>query len=637
MNTKDEEVTSGIPRSLKKWRKIYPEKFAPEEKIFENVHRGNRLFISTACGEPQYLVSALIKYVESHPKAFADTEIFHIWTLGLAPYTDAKYNYNFRHNSFFIGNNTRESINTGLADYTPIFLSQVPDLLHSKRIPIDIALIQTSLPDKNGYLSLGISVDITKAAIENATLVIVQTNSHMPRVLGNTFIHMKNVDYIIHHDEKILEFSPTVPDEIAQQIGKYVSRIVNDGDTIQLGYGSVPNAILHHLQNKRHLGIHTELLTDSIVELVKKGVVDNSRKNLDKGKTVASFCMGIEETYEYIDDNPFFEFRPMDYTNDPLVIARIQNMTAINSALQVDLTGQASAESIGSTFYSGIGGSADFMRGAVLAPGGKTILVLQTTARDGEISRIVPFLDTGAGVTLNRGDIHYIVTEYGIAYIHGKNIRERAMDIIAIAHPKFRPWLIEEAKKHNLIYKDQVFVPGKKGEYPEHLETYRTTKTGLNILLRPVRINDEGLIKDLFYSLSDQSLKRRFMSPRTDIPHKIRQEFVAIDFSQKMVILATIEKEGKEIVLGMGQYITDTLTHTAEVAFTVKEDYHDQGIATEILKYLTILAKNEGLHGFTAEVLFENRPMMRVFEKVGFDMKRTIEDGSYSLVLNFAT
>ncbi len=637
MNTKDEEVTSGIPRSLKKWRKIYPEKFAPEEKIFENVHRGNRLFISTACGEPQYLVSALIKYVESHPKAFADTEIFHIWTLGLAPYTDAKYNYNFRHNSFFIGNNTRESINTGLADYTPIFLSQVPDLLHSKRIPIDIALIQTSLPDKNGYLSLGISVDITKAAIENATLVIVQTNSHMPRVLGNTFIHMKNVDYIIHHDEKILEFSPTVPDEIAQQIGNYVSRIVNDGDTIQLGYGSVPNAILHHLQNKRHLGIHTELLTDSIVELVKKGVVDNSRKNLDKGKTVASFCMGIEETYEYIDDNPFFEFRPMDYTNDPLVIARIQNMTAINSALQVDLTGQASAESIGSTFYSGIGGSADFMRGAVLAPGGKTILVLQTTARDGEISRIVPFLDTGAGVTLNRGDIHYIVTEYGIAYIHGKNIRERAMDIIAIAHPKFRPWLIEEAKKHNLIYKDQVFVPGKKGEYPEHLETYRTTKTGLNILLRPVRINDEGLIKDLFYSLSDQSLKRRFMSPRTDIPHKIRQEFVAIDFSQKMVILATIEKEGKEIVVGMGQYITDTLTHTAEVAFTVKEDYHDQGIATEILKYLTILAKNEGLHGFTAEVLFENRPMMRVFEKVGFDMKRTIEDGSYSLVLNFAT
>ncbi len=276
------------------------------------------------------------------------------------------------------------------------------------------------------------------------------------------------------------------------------------------------------------------------------------------------------------------------------------------------------------------------MRGAVLAPGGKTILVLQTTARDGEISRIVPFLDTGAGVTLNRGDIHYIVTEYGIAYIHGKNIRERAMDIIAIAHPKFRPRLIDEAKKFNLIYKDQAFVPGKKGEYPEHLETYRTTKTGLDILLRPVRINDESLIKDLFYSLSDKSLKRRFMSQRKDVPHKIRQEFVVIDYSEKMVVLAAIEKDGKEIAAGMGQYTIDSSTHTAEVAFTVKEDYHGQGIATEILGYLTILAKNEGLHGFTAEVLFENRPMMRVFEKMGFDMKRTIEEGSYSLVLNFA-
>lgn len=633
MNKKNE--TKNLPASIKRWKKKYPEKFAPEEVIFKNIRRGNRIFISTACGEPQYLVSALINYVESNPKAFADTEIFHIWTLGLAPYADVKYTYNFRHNSFFIGNNTRSSINAGLADYTPIFLSQVPGLLNSKRIPIDVALIQTSLPDRSGFVSLGISVDITKTAIANASIIIAQTNTHMPRVHGNTFINIKNIDYILHHDEKILEFSPTVPDEIAQQIGKHVSRIVNDGDTIQLGYGSVPNAILHHLKNKKHLGVHTELLTDSLVELVKEGVVDNSRKNLDNGKSVASFCMGVEETYKYIDDNPLFEFQPMDYTNDPLMISRINNMTAINSALQVDLTGQASAESIGHTFYSGIGGSADFMRGTVLAPGGKTILVLQTTARDGDVSRIVPFLDTGAGVTLNRGDVHYIVTEYGVAYIHGKNIRERAMDIIAITHPKFRPWLVEEARKYNIIYKDQAFIPGKKGEYPEYLETYRTTKTGLNILLRPVRINDEGLIKDLFYSLSDQSLRRRFMSPRTDVPHKLRQEFVIIDYSEKMVVLATIEKEGKEIALGMGQYIKDSSTNTAEAAFTVREDYHGQGIATEILKYLVLLAKNDGLHGFTAEVLFENKPMMRVFEKMEFDIQRTIDGNSYSIFLNF--
>jgi len=620
---------------MKIWKEKYPQKFASEEEIFKHIHRGDRIFISTACGEPQFLVNALMRYIDSHPKAFADAEVFHIWTLGVAPYADKKYTYNFRHNSFFVGNNTRSAINEGLADYTPIFLSQVPALLHSHRIPIDVALIQTSRPDHAGNLSIGISVDITKAAIENASTIITQINYNMPRIHGNTFINIKDVDFAIHHDEKLLEFSPMIPDEIAREIGKYVSRIVNDGDTIQLGYGSVPNAILASLKDKTDLGIHTELLTDSIIELMKKGVVTNSRKNIDKGKTVASFCMGNSNSYNYIDDNPQLDFRPIDYTNDPRVISRIRNMTAINSALQLDLTGQASAESIGTTFYSGIGGSADFMRGAVLAPGGKTILALQTTAQDGEVSRIVPLLDQGAGVTLNRGDIHYIVTEYGIAYVHGKNIRERAMDIIAISHPKFRPWLIDEAKRLNLIYKDQAFIPGKKGEYPEHLEVYRTTPAGTNLLLRPVRINDEGLIKDLFYSLSDKSLERRFMSLRRDVPHKMRQEFVVIDYSIEMVILATSIKNGKEIALGMGHFIKDTATHTAEVAFTVREEYHGQGIATELLRYLTILAKNEGLHGFTAVVLLENRPMMRVFEKMGFEVERTIEENAYNLVMRF--
>lgn len=623
------------PPALQKWQDIFQKKFASEDEIFRNIHRGDRLFISTACGEPQYLVKALMHYVEAHPKAFAEAEVFHIWTLGVAPYADEKFTYNFRHNSFFVGNNTREAINTGLADYTPIFLSQVPKLLYSRRIPIDVALIQTSLPDQNGYVSLGVSVDISKAAIENASLIIAQLNCNMPRLHGNTFIHLKEIDYLIHHDEKLLEFSPSIPDEIAQQIGKYVAKIVNDGDTIQLGYGSVPNAILNHLHHKKNLGVHTELLTDSIVDLIEKGVMNNSMKSIDRGKTVASFCMGTAETYEYIHDNPLFDFRPIDYTNNPLVISQIHNMTAINSALQIDLTGQATAESLGNTFYSGIGGSADFMRGTIWAPGGKTILVLQTTAKGGTLSRIVPFIDSGAGVTLNRGDIHYIVTEYGIAYIHGKNIRERAMDIIAIAHPKFRPWLVEEAKKHHIIYKDQAFIPGKSGEYPEHLESLRTTKKGLTIQFRPVRINDESLIKDLFYALSDKSLQRRFMSSRRDIPHKMRQNFVVIDYTMEMVILATIEKSGKEIVVGMGHFIKDANTHTAEVAFTVRDEYHGRGIATELLSYLTLLARNEGLHGFTAEVLVENRPMLRVFEKMGFDMQKKIEDGTYHLFMRF--
>lgn len=613
----------------------YPEKMIPEERIFSNIHRGDRIFVGTACGEPQYLIKAMTDYIESHPKAFFDTEIFHIWTLGVAPYVDEKYKTNFRHNSFFVGNNTRGAVNSGLADYTPVFLSEVPGIIRKGLVEVDVALIQVSPPDDHGNMSLGISVDIIRAAVEKASLVIAQVNPRMPRVHGDTFIHIDHVDYIIVHEEPLLEYEPKVDDNISQKIGKYVSKIVQDGDTIQVGYGSIPNAILSNLYEKKHLGVHTELLGDGIVDLIKKGVIDNSQKPINKGKTVATFSMGKTDTYDYIHDNPQIEFRPIEYTNNPLVIAQIDNITAINSALQIDLTGQATAESIGDTFYSGIGGQADFMRGAVLAKNGKTILTIRSTAADDTISRIVPFLEEGSGVTLNRGDIHYIVTEFGIAYIHGKNIRERAMDLIAIAHPKFRPSLIKEAKKRGLIYKDQAFIPGKRGEYPEELETFRTTRKGKKIVFRPVRISDEPLVKEFFYSLSDSSIYRRFISVRKHIPHNRLQEFVIIDHTKEKVILATNGDSEREIVYGIGQYGIDEKTHSAEVALVVLDDEQNNGIGTEILDYLTVLAKRQGLLGFTAEVLVENKPMLHLFQKMGFHMQKNISEGVYELNMAF--
>lgn len=620
---------------LEDFKRIYPEKFLPEEKIFSHINRGDRIFIGTACSEPQYLVNALVEYVKSYPKAFFDTEVIHVWTLGVAPYADEKFKQNFRHNSFFIGNNTREAINQGIADYTPIFLSHVPNLLRKGIIEIDVALVQTSYPDEHGFLSLGVSVDIVKTAVESARLVVVQVNKYMPRVHGDAFIHIKDVDFIVPHDEPILEFTTKVSDEISNRIGKYVSLIIQDGDTIQAGYGRMPNAILKHLITKKNLGVHTELLTDGIVELMKAGVITNSEKTLDRGKTIASFCMGTKATYEYIHDNPSIEFKTIDYTNNPLIIAQQRRMTAINAALQIDLTGQATAESLGKTFFSGIGGQADFMRGAVLAPGGKTILTLRSTTENEQESRIVPFIPEGAGITLNRGDVHYVVTEYGIAYIHGKNIRERAMDLIAIAHPKFRPWLIDEAKKNGLIYRDQAFIPGKKGEYPEHLETYRTTKTGIKLKLRPVKISDEELLKDFFYSLSDQSLYRRFISTRKDMPHERLQEMVVIDYTKEMVILAVVEQNEKEVVVGVGQYGIQEYQHWAEVAFAVRDDYQYKGIGQILLSYLTQIAKRNGLLGFTAEVLVENKPMLHLFEKMGFNIEKRSSAGVYELKMEF--
>ncbi len=623
---------------LEELKSAYPAKFTSDNGVFRHIHRGDVIFIASGCGEPQYLVQALIRYVESHPKGFFDTEVLHLWSLGLAPYTDDKFRRNFRHNSFFLGDSTREAVNRGAADYSPISLSHIPRLFRRGVISIDVALIQVSIPDRHGYMSLGVSVDMVKAAVEKATTVIAQVNHYMPRIHGDSFVHVSQIDYLIPHDEPLLEYYRGVGDEeteVVDSIGRYVTRLIQDGDTIQVGYGNVPNAVLANLGQRQHLGVHTELMTDGLIDLMKKGVIDNSRKSIDRGKSVATFCMGRRETYEFLDDNPAIHFEPVDYTNNPLVIAQHENMVAINSALQIDLTGQATAESIGGKFYSGIGGHYDFMRGALLARNGKTILALPSTAAGGEVSRIVPSISEGSGVTLNRGDVNYVVTEYGIAYLHGKNIRERAMDLISIAHPKFRSWLIQEAKKRALIYKDQAFIPGQRGEYPEELETRRTTEKGLEVVLRPVRFSDEPLLKDFFYSLSDQSMYRRFMSVRKDMPHERLQEFVVIDYTKEMVILASIPREGTEEIVGLGQYGIDESTHTADVAFAVKDKYHNHGIGSELLSYLTLLAKRRGLLGFTAEVLVENKPMLHVFENMGFDLEKRVTDEVYELRMLF--
>ncbi|MHA2225783.1 MAG: GNAT family N-acetyltransferase [Candidatus Hodarchaeales archaeon] len=622
----------------------YPKKFVSKENIFRKIHRGDRIFLHTGCGEPQYLVRSLIKYIESRPKAFFDAEVFqsiNIFTLGVAPYATTKFQRNFRMNAFFVGDPTREGVNTGLSDYTPIFLSNVPDLFYRGLVPIDVALIQVSPPDDHGYLNLGVSVDIVKAAVEKASLIIAQMNIHMPRIHGDGFIHINDVDYIVPYDEPILEFDPDLTidnlhKEISFRIGNYVSRLIQEGDTIQVGYGSIPNAIMANLTEKKNLGIHTELVSDGLVDLMKQGIVDNTKKTLNRHKTIGSFSMGTRKTYEYIHDNPFIELKRIDYTNNPLTIAQHDNMTAINSALQVDLTGQASAESIGIQFYSGIGGQADFMRGAALARNGKTILALPSTAEDGAISRIVPFLKEGAGATLNRGDIQYVVTEYGIAYLHGKNIRERVMQLISIAHPDFRPSLLIEAKKFNLIYKDQAFIQGIKGEYPEHLEIYRTTSSELEIFLRPVKITDEPLLKDIFYDLSDRSLYRRFLSTRTDMPHARLQDFCVIDYTKEMVILAIVKEEGIDLVVGIGQYGTYGRSHYAEVAMVVRDKWQKKGIGSELLRYLTYLAKTQGLMGFTGLVLSENRSMLHILEKTfPKTLHKRYTDNEFELTMDF--
>ncbi|MBN1697365.1 MAG: GNAT family N-acetyltransferase [Spirochaetales bacterium] len=626
--------------SIDEIKKQYPEKFPDEEQLFSHIHRGDRIFIHSACAEPQYLITSLVLYGKKNPTAFSDTELLSRWNLGASLFSEDHDHDFLRHNSFFISEPVRSPVNNGLADYTPVFLSKAPQLFSSGHLPVDVALIQVSFPDEFGFVNLGVSVDIVPAAIEAASIVIAQCNSNVPRVPGDGFLHIRDIDFLVFRNERLHEFSGVEEDATeasgaTARIGEYVSQLVSDGDTIQAGYGVIPNAIMPYLSNKKNLGVHTELLGPGIIGLIKQGIVDNSMKTIDRGKTVASFCMGTQETYGFLHDNPGIEFRTIDYTNDPLLIARHRRMTAINSALQIDLTGQASAESIGKAFHAGIGGYADFMRGAVLAPEGKSILALHSTARDGSVSRIVPFLGTGAGVTLNRGDIHYVVTEYGIAYLHGRNIRERAMQLVSVAHPKFRAWLFEEARSAHLIHKDQVFIPGERGVYPAHYEIWRTTKKNCEIFIRPVKISDESLLKDFFHNLSDSSRYRRFMTVRKEMSRKRLQEFSVVDYSRDMIIAAVLKKGAVEKIVGIGQYVTDTDSHMAETAFVVRDDYQRIGIGTELLKHLVYIAKSSGLLGFTADVLIENRAMIILFEKHFPDIRKHFREDICELVMHF--
>ncbi|MFA7465680.1 MAG: acetyl-CoA hydrolase/transferase C-terminal domain-containing protein, partial [Syntrophales bacterium] len=376
--------------SAENWEKRFPLKYRDAGEALRRIRRGDTIFIATACAEPKFLIDSFLEHASALPEKFRKS--LRILRLGISPYAEEKLRGKFRRESFFIDDSIRKSVNRGNAEYNPLFLSQAPRLLRRGLVRVDAALVQASPPDHLGYMSLGISIDVVKAAIEQAGMVIVQANGRMPRVHGDTFIHLDEVDYVIPHDEELIEFSREADTDISRRIGRHVAGLIQDGDTIQVGYGSIPNAILSSLSGKKDLGLHTELMGDEAIALMRSGVINNSRKTINRGKAVATFCMGRRQTYDYLNDNPEFEFRQVDYTNNPLVIAGHDNMVAINTALEIDLTGQTTVESIGKVFYSGTGGQADFMRGAALSRGGRSILALESTTEGGKVSRIVPSL-----------------------------------------------------------------------------------------------------------------------------------------------------------------------------------------------------------------------------------------------------
>ena len=610
------------------WKEKFEDKVGIAAVAMKLVQPGNSIFIGTGCGQPQHLVDALVKY-SSH---IYDANIIHLLTMGAAPYVDEKYRDKFKMNSFFIADNVRGAMEQGIGDYTPIFLSEIPREFESGRMPVDVALISVSPPDVSGLCSLGVSVDIVKSAVANAKYVIAQVNSNMPRTFGNSFIHVNNIDVLVPHDEDIIESIIPEPDEVLKRIGQNIARLVEDGSTIECGIGRIPQALAEFLKDKKDLGIHTEMFGDWIVDLIECGAINCSKKSLNNGKIVASFCMGSKRLYDYIDNNPFFEFYPTEYVNDPFIISQNDKMVGINVGLQIDLTGQVCADSLGYRFYSGIGGQVDFIRGSARSRGGKAIIAMPSTAKKGEVSRIVPHLTEGAGVVTTRGDVHYVVTEYGVAYLHGKTIRERVLALINIAHPKFRMELIQAAKAQKYVYSDQIELDTEKISYPEELEHYDTLKDGAEIFFRPVKPTDEATLSEMLYSLSQSSVRTRYMAQTFGFPHKDVQQLTNIDYSQDISIVATVPSAAGEQIVAIAQYYLDPKTKAAEVAFLVQDEWQQKGIGTHMLAYVTSIAKQRGVKRFYAKVLPVNKPMLAVFHNSGYAVKTEFDGEVYSLM-----
>jgi acyl-CoA hydrolase/GNAT superfamily N-acetyltransferase len=612
-----------------RWQERHAHKLKTARRALGVIKRGDSVFVGSGAAVPQGLVEELA----SMSLEFADNEIVHLWTLGLVPSTQPKFKYQFRHNAFFVGEGVRDAVSEGRADYTPIFLSEIPKLFASGRMHLDVALIHVTPPNQHGFCSYGVSVDIVKPAAESASYVIAQVNPQMPWTLGDSFIHVQDIDALVEHDAPIPELSYPEADDVAREIGENIARLIDDGSTLQMGIGTIPDSILASLHDKKDLGVHTEMLSDGVIDLVEAGVLTNNKKTLHRGKMIASFVMGTRRLYDWVHQNPFIEFHPSDHVNDPFVVSQNDNMVAINSALEVDLTGQVCSDSIGYLFYSGIGGQVDMIRGAARSKGGKPIIALPATAMEGSKSRIVSRLSEGAGVVTTRGDVHYVVTEYGVAYLHGKNIRERALALINIAHPDFRKELLEEAKIRKYAFVDQL---PPLGVYPVELEKRVTLRDGTGLLLRPIKPTDERLEQELLYSLSDQSAYLRFFSTMSTFPHERVQYYTTVDYDEHMAIVAVTESDGEEQMVGVGRYIKQKDSDMAELALLVRDDWQGKGVGALMHEYLEQIARAHNIGGFKGEVLEQNKRALHVFTKLGRKAETEYDQGVYTVSYRFS-
>ena len=599
------------------WADSYIQKRTSADEALRHIKPGQRVFIGSSCGEPQHLVNAL----SSAAGRFTDLEIVRLLSIESGPLTliaNRSHSQQFNIRSFYLGSASSAKIHRNKRFITPINLSQIPHLFKSRMMPINAALVQASPPDDFGWMSLGVSVDITLAACEAADIVICQVNPNMPRVLGRSFIHVNDVDHIVEHEEDLLTILPLPELEEANIIAQHITRLIDDGSTLQTSLGVTNQAIMLCLSDKNDIGVHSQYLSDGLMRLVSIGVITNRKKGFNEGKLVAGSAVGSKLLYDFIDDNPSIEFYPSDYINNPAIIARHNSMISLNTAMAIDLTGQVAADALPFNNYTGINGLLDFTRGAAMSKGGKSILMMTATSDHGQKSRIIPSLSDIA-VVVPRGDVQYVATEYGVVNLFGKSLQERALALISIAHPDFRDELFSKAREFDLIDIDRKFKQAIKGVYPLKYEESLTIN-GIPITFRPAKPVDERSIQEHYYTMNRGDIVSRFFHEKKSFVHDQINTTFEIDYINDLTIVATTGEVGFEKIIAVGEYFRNSIINMAEVAYSVSKEYQGMGIAQILQHKLAEAARDNDIKGLVAYTSPENKGMKKLFQKLPYQI-----------------
>lgn len=614
------------------WADDYIKKQCSAEEAIHRLKSGQRVFIASSCGEPQHLVRVL----GNASANLTDLEIVRLLALETTPLTliaskSRGASLNIRH--IYLGSAKPKRLARNARFVTPMNLSAVPRLFKSRLLPIHVALIQVTPPDDFGWMSLGVSVDITLAAALSADLVIAQINPKMPRVLGRSFLHVNEVDLFVACEEPLLTVGEPPESEAANAIGKYIARLIDDGSTIQISTGTTLQATMLALSGKNDLGVHTQYLTNDIMHLYSKGVITNRKKGINEGKMVASTAIGTENLYEFINDNPVLEFHPSDYVNDPAIISRHHRMVSMNVAMAMDLTGQVAADAMPHNNFCGVTGMLDFIRGSAQSEGGKSFIMFESTAMKGKTSRIVPLLDDTA-VVVPRGDVQYVVTEYGVVNLFGKSLQDRAMAMISIAHPDFRDELFHRAKEMNLLGPERELQETLQAVYPMKLEETLDIN-GETVTIRPAKPVDERRIQEHFYNLDKDDVVSRFFHDKTSFVQSEVKSVSQIDYIKALTIIAVVGEFGFSKVVAIGEYQLDEEKNMAEIAFSVSKAWQGKGLGKILQRKLCEAAVENGIAGLMAYTSPRNRAMISLFNKLPYKVGTTTEDDMLLLSCRF--